>query len=310
MEHTARNGYALLGQNKDRRCTARLLLIQSLMNAITVGDSLRKRLQLSLGTHATLGDEVPSAAGGRAFAGIRRDTGLPVVAMVHRVHPDGPDPVMMHQRLVQLRDLGHGFLDLPIADGNLDGRCWIIDPLITLPTVRQRLDEGRLPLPHAISALRDLARALTAMHRRSITHGAIDLLTVRITPTGARLGGLGQSLGSSIRADLDALGFVAWALLSGEVEQSALVSLSKIRRGVPAELDALCASFCARHAADRPQRAEEVLEALDTIPTERRNPLTSIVDAGLHDARPKRALGWVMVGAVILLLVVLLTSRA
>ena len=274
----------------------------------SVGDAMRKRLQLNLGMLVDLGDEVPSPAGGRAFTAKRRETGETVVVVVHRAPPDGPDAAEMRQRLARLRDLDHGVLDLPLGDGNLDGHFWSIE-LASLPSALDRLEDGQLPLPLAVAVIRDLARALAAIHRRGITHGAINLRTVRIGDAGARLTGFGDALGESVRSDLDALGFVAWALLTGEADQSSAHLLSRVRRGVPPALDTLCASFCARNPADRPQRAEAVLAALDAIPTRHRNPLTSIVDGDWHDVRPQRALGWLVVGAAIIVLAVLLSSH-
>lgn len=275
----------------------------------SVGDAMRKRLQLNLGLQMDFGDEVPSEAGGRAFAAIQREGGESVVVVVHRAPPDGPDATAMRGRLAQLRQLEHGVLDLPTSDGDLDGHFWSVDLVSPFPAANDRLDDGRLPIPLAVSVIRDLARALAAIHRRGITHGAIDLHTVRIGDAGARLGGFGDTLGGSVRGDLDALGYVAWALLSGDMEQSSVRRLSKVRRGVPASLDKLCASFCARNTADRPQRAETVLEALDAIPTRRRNPLTTIVDGDWHDVRPRRAFGWLVFGAAIVVLALLLSSR-
>ena len=269
---------------------------------------MRKRLQLNLGLLVDLGEEVPSPAGGRAFVAKRREGGDGVVVVVHRAPPDGPAAAGMRQRLSMIRDLDHGLLDLPLGEGDLDGHFWSIEAA-SLLAAEERLEAGLLPLPLAVSAIRDLARALAAIHRRGITHGAINLRNVRLGETGARLAGFGDSLGGSVRDDLDALGFVAWALLSGEADQSSARPLSRIRRGVSPALDALCASFCARNPADRPQRAEVVLAALDAIPTRRRNPLTSIVDGDWHDTRPRRALGWLVVGAAIVVLVVLLSSR-
>ena len=281
----------------------------TMFDPTSVGDTMRKRLQLSLGLQMDLGDEVASEAGGRAFGATQRETGESVVITVHRAPPDGPNAATMRQRLAQLRQLDHGVFDLPCGDGDLDGHFWVIESVSPLPSACDRMDHGRLPLAIAVSMIRDLARALTVIHRRGITHGTISLRTVRIGETGARLGGFGETSGGSVRADLDALGFVAWALLSGETAPASAQLLSKMRRGVPAPLDRLCASFCARNAADRPQRAEAILDALDAIPTRRPNPLLSIVDSGWHDVRPSRAMGWLVVGGAIVVVALLLATR-
>ncbi|MES1260046.1 MAG: hypothetical protein ABUL71_05570 [Gemmatimonadota bacterium] len=276
---------------------------------MTVGDALRQRLQLVLGLQVTLGDEVASPVGGRCFAATSRETGQAVTVTVHRAPPDGPDPDALHRRLVELRTLGHPLLDLPMSDGEFNNHVWVIEAVSPLPAMCDRLDDGPLSLLLAVSVIRDIARTLVAMHRRGFNHGFINPQTVRISDSGARLGGLGLTIGGSVRGDLDALGVVAWSLLSGESVPSSTQLLSKVRRGVPRSLDALCASFCARNPADRPQRAEDVLDALDAVPIRRSNAFISLVDASMHDGRPQRAFTWLVVGVAILLLVALLQSR-
>ena len=277
---------------------------------LSVGDSLKPRLQLCLGVRAELGDEILGAPGCRAFAGLTRADRRPVIVTLHSPPPAGPDPAALRDCVARLRGLEHGLLDLPLVDGDLDGRAWILDAVSSDPAAFDRLNSGPLPLAHGVSAIRDLARAVAASHRQGIVHGAINLDTVRITADGARLGGIGHSMGGSVRGDLDALGEVAWALLSGEVLVPSSRPLSAIRRGVAPSLDALCLTLRAPDPRDRPQRAEAILDALDAVPTRRANPLASIVDVGLHDGRPRRAIAWLVVGAAVLLLLALLQSRA
>lgn len=286
-----------------------LPLVASMTDTISARDTLRQRLQLSLGARAELGEEIDGGVDRRAFKATTRDAGIPVVVTLHRAPPDGPDPDAMQGRLGRLRGLEHGVLDLPLAAGSLDGHVWVMDMVPELPSACERLATGPLPLVQGVSAIRDLARAITAMHRCGITHGAIDLHVVRIGSTGLRLGGVGQTLGGTVRADLDALGEVAWALLSGELKPRPFRPLSTIRRGVAPSLDALCGALRAPDPRDRPQSAGAILDALDAVPTHRSNPLASIVDAGLHDGRPRRAMVWIVVGAAILLVLALLQTR-
>lgn len=233
-----------------------------------------------------------------------------MVVTVHPSPPNGPDPEIVRRRVVQLRELEHGLLDVPLADGDLDGRSWIIEAVPDDLAALDRLSAGFLPLTHGVSAIRDVARTLAAVHRRGMAHGSVDLETVRITGDGARLSGAGRSLNGSVRGDLDALGGVAWALLSGELQSPSARPLSKIRRGIAPGLDALCVAFRAPDPRDRPQRAEAILAALDSVPSRRPNPLATIVDVGLNDGRPRRAVVWLVVGAALLLLLALLQSRA
>lgn len=238
-----------------------------------------------------------------------RDDGRPVIVTVHPAPPAGPHPDLIHEHVARVRELEHVLLELPIADGNLDGRAWVMEAVPPHLAALDRLHAGPLPLAHGVSAIRDLARALAATHRKGLTHGAISLETVRITPDGARLGGVGRSMSGSVRGDLDALGEVAWALLSGDVEAPALRPLSRVRRGIAPNLEALCLSMRAPDPRHRPQRAEAILDALDAVPTRRSNSLASIVDVGLHDVRPQRAVAWLVVGVAIFMLFALLQSR-
>jgi hypothetical protein len=271
--------------------------------------SLRPRLQLSLGAVAELGDEIACIAGRRRFAALERESGRRIIVTLHAPSPVGPAFSALQRRLDGLRELAHATLELPLACGEIDGCAWVADLAPTVPTLSDRLVAGPLALNQAVSMIRDLARALAAMHRRDICHGAIDLDAIGTDGNGARLGGAGLSLGDARREDLDALGLVAWALLSGERRPAAVRPLSVLRRGVSPELDALCASLVAECPAERPQRAEAILDALDAIPTPRR-PLASLVDQGWYDARPRRGLGWLMFGAALVALAVLLSTRA
>ncbi|HEY8061268.1 MAG TPA: hypothetical protein VID74_00650 [Gemmatimonadales bacterium] len=276
---------------------------------LDLGGASRPRLQLSLGAVAVLGDEIACVAGRRRFAAHERETQRRIIVTLHAPSPSSPALAALQRRLDVLRELGHATLDLPLACGEVDGCAWVAELAPTVPTLSDRLAGGPLPLNQAVSMIRDLTRALVAMHRRDMCHGALELDVIGLAGDGARLGGLGLSLGGVRREDLDALGCVAWTLLSGERRPKAVRPLSMLRRGVSLELDALCASLIAERPADRPQRAEAILDALDGIPTARR-PLASIIDHGWHDARPRRGLGWLMFGAALVALAVLLSTRA
>lgn len=285
-------------------------LVRCLVTDVSaISDSLRQRLQLALGSQAELRGELRCAPAHRAFAGVRRSDDRAVIVTVHPAPPAGPAPDAVRDHVVKVRELEHELLELPLAHGDLDGRAWVLEAVPPEVAALDRLHAGPLPLAHAVSALRDLARALTAAHRRGITHGAINLETVRITTDGARLSGIGRSMSGSVRGDLDAVGEVAWSLLTGETDSRTSRPLSKIRRGIAPSLEALCVSLRAPDPRHRPQRAEAILDALDAVPTRRSSSLASIVDVGLHDVRPQRAVAWLVVGAALFLVFALLQAR-
>ncbi len=273
-----------------------------------VTDVLHQRLRLAVGARAELGEELPGV-GCRAFRATLTDGGTAVVA-VYRAPPEGPEPKMICARADAVRELAHGVIDLPVAAADLDGHAWVIEAVSPLPSARERLATGLPPLTQGVSAIRDLCRALVALHRRGIAHGSITLDTVRINSDGARLGGTSQSLDGSVRTDLDALGDVTWALLTGETNGRSVRPLSKVRGRVAPGLEALCAAFAAPDPRQRPQSASAILEVLDSVPTRRTSSLSSFVDAGMNDGRPRRAVVWLVVGAALLLLLALLQSRA
>lgn len=274
------------------------------------GDTFRKRLQLAIGPTAELGEEIAAGAGHRAFAAARRDDGTPCVVTVHLAPPAGPDAVAMQQRVKALPALAHPALEVPLAAGEIDGHAWVVEPAPTLPSLRELLATGPLPISRGVSALRDLARALAALHRRGLTHGAISIDSVRLGDAGLRLGSLAQAHGEPVRADLDAVDAIGWALFTGELERRSTRLLSSLRRGVPPSLDALCARMHAADPRDRPQSAGAILDALDEVPTHRDSgQLGAIVDASLHDGRPRRAVVWLVVGGAIIVLFALLQSQ-
>jgi hypothetical protein len=276
------------------------------MNDLATLESLRRRLQVSLGAVAELGTELGGTTSRRSFAATSRENGRRVTVTVHAAPPMGPEPTAVARRIAQLRNLRHAALDLPIASGEVDGHAWVVDATPAVPVAADRLATGPLSLNHAVSAIRDLARALTAMHRCGIVHGAIDLTTVSVGPDGARLGGAALSNGGSLQGDLDDLGLVAWALVSGELHDPSSPSLSAIRRGVPRELDALCTVWLGDNPARRPRRAEAILEVLDAIPTRRLRAPGWIGDVVTQDGRPRPRAGWLLLGAGALVAIVLL----
>jgi len=275
----------------------------------TLSDPLRAQLQLSLGCVAELGAELSVAGDRRVFAAVARADGRRLTVTLHPAPPLGPDPATVAGRLAQIGALRHAALDLPIASGELDGRAWVIDAIPALPALADRLAGRPLSIAHAVSAIRDLARALVAMHRSGAFHGAIGLNTVTIGPDGARLGGFAASQTGSPQDDVDALGLVAWTLLTGELPEPELRPLSQIRRGVPKQLDALCATWLGPNPARRPRRAETILDLLDAIPTPRLRTPGWIGDVVTRDGRPRPDAGWLLLAVGALVVIVILALR-
>jgi hypothetical protein len=292
-----------------RRSSSAYSGVVAVSGVATLSDALRARLQLSLGSIAELGAELTVGSDRRTFAAISRADGKRATVTLHSAPPLGPDPAALVQRLTQIRALHHAAIDLPIASGELDGCAWVLEAIPVLPSAEDRLTGRPVSIAHAVSAIRDLARALTAMHRAGVAHGAIDLHTVTIGPDSARLGGLAASHSGSPQGDLDALGLVAWALFTGEVHEPAICPLSQIRRGVPKQLDALCAAWLGTNVARHPRRAEAILDVLDAIPTRRLRTPGWIGDVVTRDGRPRPHGGWLLLAVGALVLIVMLALR-
>jgi hypothetical protein len=274
-------------------------------------DVLRNRLQLAVGGAAVLGEELPASGGRRLFEALDGPVSSPGGAARLRVmlypRPSvGPDPAAVTMYLQKVRELAHPGLILPTASGDFEGHTWLAEPAPVAPTAREWLrDNGPFPIRDGVQAMRALARALTALQRRGLAHGAIALESVRIDGVTAQLSAVGASTTGTVRGDLDALALVAWALLTGEETPPAGAPLSRYRRGVPRELDALFAAMLAERVDKRPADAVAILDALDAIPTPATSPASRLIDgfgAGSRPRRTRAAIGVLAALAVVALL--------
>lgn len=254
-------------------------------------DTIRPRLQLSLGAAALLGDELPSLGGKRVFAATCRDNGASLRVTLHPAPPEGPSPELMHDRVNRLKAVTHPGLAMPIAAGDLEGRSWVAEPLLTTPNALVRLsDGGAMSVRRGILAFREVTRALASLHRAGLAHGALDLTNIHLAGDGtAQLTGFGARVSGNIRSDLDALGPIAWAIFTGDLPDAVVPRLGSRRRGVPEGLDALIASLLAPDVSQRPARAETVLDALDAFPGLQPSHIASFLEGAGRGTRSPRA---------------------
>jgi serine/threonine-protein kinase len=200
--------------------------------------------------------------------------------------------------------------------GEADGLLYYVMPFVEGETLRARLErEGALPIADTTRLLRELADALAYAHARGVVHrdlkpenvllsgghaviadfGIAKALAAATHPGNANAPALtatGVSLGTPAymapeqavgdrsadhRADLYALGVIAYELLAGEHpfgarSAQALVAahltedpspLVRRRPDVPRALAALVARLLAKDPAARPQSAEMVVQSLD-----------------------------------------------
>lgn len=254
------------------------------------GDTTRPRLQLSLGALALLGEEQPSLGGRRVFRASCRESEAELRVTLYPLSPEGPGAGVVRDRVIRLKQLVHPSLKVPVAVGDLDGRPWVVESVLTTPTALARLsDGGALGVRQGILALRGVTRAIASLHRAGLAHGALDLESVHLTPTDAQLSGFAAAVCGSPRADLDALGPLAWAFFTGDLPDGTTTRLSERRRGIPDGLDALVASLLAADPTLRPARAEVVLDALDAFPTPQPSPISSFLEGAGRGTRTPRA---------------------
>jgi serine/threonine-protein kinase len=212
---------------------------------------------------------------------------------------------LQHPNIVPVLNAGE-FGDLP----------YFVMPFIEGESIRTRMARGPLSVRETVTVLKDVVRALSFAHNRGIIHRDIKPDNVLLSAgaavvtdfgvakaitasrqAGARsaaptITGMGTSLGTPAymapeqaaadpaldhRADLYALGVVAYELLTGappfhgRTPQALLAAqlseapkpLRTRRYDVPPPLDALIMQCLEKEPAKRPKTANEVLRALD-----------------------------------------------
>ena len=231
-----------------------------------------------------------------------------------------------------------------LSAGATDSFLYYTMPYIEGESLRQRLSRvGELPVPEAVHILRDVADALDYAHRHGVVHRDIKPENVllsehhalvadfgvakavsdavaegqasTLTGTGIALGTPSymapeQAAGESAtdhRADLYALGVLAYELLSGRppFEESSAqqlvaahltrrpVPLSERRPTAPIGLTTLVMRLLEKRPADRPQSADEVMRTLESVTTP--SPIASTVPPS---SRSRRWLAAALIGGL------------
>ncbi len=270
-------------------------------------DGLRARLQLALGGHAVLGKERAPRGPCRVFDAAAKATAAPGKAalrvVLHPAPPAGPPAAALAERATAFAALAHPGLVAPLATGEMDGQGWVLEAAAPADDGAAVLAwAGVLPLREGIGVMRELSRVLAAAHRRGLALGAIDAEFLWLDGEQIRLAGTGLRTDGTSRDDLDQLGQMVWLMFTGTPPAQSPGLLSRRRRGVPPELDQLLLTMLAPDPADRPPRAEAILDALDALPT-----------AGIHrdvlaesagDVRPRRS--WLALVVLLVLMALVL----
>lgn len=267
---------------------------------------MRNRLRLAVGDAAVIDEELEAEGAVHRFTA-RGPADPPDGAATRLVSvlpppPAGPPGGAVLDRLAAIRVIGSPALAAPLATGTFDDGTWVVESLPVGPTVAERLaGGGPMPVQRVIRLLRDTARALSALHRHGLTHGALAAGVLEETPEGFVLHGLARRLDATVSDDLHALGTVARAALD---TASGDRSPGTRRRTVPVELDRLVAALVDPDPAVRPATAAAVLRALDRFPVGESTPLGALIDGAGRGARlPDERRAALLLGALGVLLI-------
>jgi hypothetical protein len=161
--------------------------------------------------------------------------------------------------MASIRAAAHPGVAAPLATGDLDGAAWVVEPVVPSATIARRAGErGGLTPTEVIAVMRDTARALLALHRRGVSHGALSADAIALHPDRTTLYRLGRSVTHDPDADWRALGQLL--VDHGVTRRSG-------RHPLPVEVEALIALLADSEAAAAPVSGNEVLALLDRFPT-------------------------------------------
>jgi serine/threonine-protein kinase len=292
-----------------------------------VATTLQDQLQHALGDRYRIARELTPGGMSRLFLATEESLDRQVV--VKLLPPEAASEVsaerFRREMLVTAR-LQHPHILPVLHAGTREGLLYYVMPYVAGESLRVRMERERaLPTAEALRIVRELADALACAHTAGIVHRDVKpenvllehnhavladfgvaralehtSLSGRLTSTGLGLGTPGymapeQFGGETVdaRADLYALGVIAYEMLAGEPLFAGVTtpqrliaahlterprSLATLRSDVSPELSALVARLLEKEPDARPQTADEVLRALDAIPVARVDAPTTSTD--------------------------------
>ncbi|PYP40395.1 MAG: hypothetical protein DMD43_08655 [Gemmatimonadetes bacterium] len=281
-----------------------------------MGD-LRERLQQTLGAGYTIERELPAGGMSRVFVATESRLGRQVVVKVLRPEVAAGTSAERFEREMALCARCHHPHIVPLLTaGEVADLPYFTMPLVEGESLRDLLARGaRLPVGEVIRLLGEVADALAYAHRQGVVHRDIKPENILLQDGHAVVADFGvakalhaatrselppettaigmiigtpvymspeQALGDPAvdhRADLYALGVVAYELLTGKPpftlgripslaaahEGATPTPVERTRSDCPAALAGLINRLLAKDPDRRPQSAEEVVEALRRI---------------------------------------------
>lgn len=221
-------------------------------------DNIRERLTSAVADRYTVERELGGGGMSRVFVALEHALGRRVVikTLPEDATFGNAAAERFRREILTAARIEHANIVPVLAAGDIEGTPYFVMPWVDGDSLRQLLQRGRVPLPQAISILRDVARALAAAHAQGVVHRDVKpeniLLSggaARVTDfgvakalsaatqggapnaTNAGMTGLGMSIGTPAymapeqlaadpaldhRADIYAWGLVAYELLSGK----------------------------------------------------------------------------------------------
>jgi tetratricopeptide (TPR) repeat protein len=301
---------------------------------------LRSELEQHLGSAYILGRELGGGGMSRVF--VADDVRLRRTVVVKVLSPELAQGLNVErfEREIQLAASLQQANIVPLhSAGDVAGLPYFTMPFIEGESLRARLARGPLPISEIISVLRDITRALAYAHARGVVHrdikpdnvllsggaavvtdfGIAKAISASRTSGGehATLTQLGTSIGTPAymapeqvagdpsvdhRADLYALGCVAFELLTGQQPfgdrspQRMLAAhltetapaVTALRPDCPPALAELVSRLMAKNPADRPQAASDLYPVLDASSPTSSGQSVAFGAPGML----KKALGW------------------
>jgi len=133
--------------------------------------NLRDQLQASLGAAYTIEREL--GGGGMSRVLVARETALRRDVVVKVLPPElvaGVNVERFRREILLAAGLQHPHIVPVLSAGDMQGLPWFTMPFVQGESLRQRLARGPMPIGEVLSVLRDVARALSYAHERSVVH--------------------------------------------------------------------------------------------------------------------------------------------